>query len=69
MGEGPIFHEDRLIYVDIEGHTLIRLDPMTGKEETWNVGERIGTVVPWQRGGSFVQETLESIFLDPDLES
>ena len=49
-GEGPLWWNDRLFYVDIENHTLIRLDPETGTEETWNVGERIGTVVPCQNG-------------------
>jgi len=65
-GEGPIFHEDRLIYVDIEGHTLIRLDPQTGKEETWNVGERIGTVVPRAEGGFLCAGDSGIYFLDPD---
>lgn len=50
-GEGPIWWQDQLIYVDIEAHTLIRLDPETGIEQTWNVGERIGTVVPRASGG------------------
>lgn len=50
-GEGPIFFEDYLLYVDIEGHTLIRLNPETGSEETWEMGERIGTVVPVKTGG------------------
>jgi sugar lactone lactonase YvrE len=50
-GEGPIFFEDHLLYVDIEGHTLIRLNPETGSEETWEMGERIGTVVPVKTGG------------------
>ena len=49
-GEGPIWWQDQLIYVDIEAHTLIRLDPETGTEQTWNVGERIGTVVPRASG-------------------
>ncbi|NBB80613.1 MAG: SMP-30/gluconolactonase/LRE family protein [Verrucomicrobia bacterium] len=45
-GEGPIWWEGCLYYVDIEGHKLIRLDPESGDEATWDVGERIGTVVP-----------------------
>jgi len=45
-GEGPIFWDGHLIYVDIEGHALIRLNGETGSEETWEMGERIGTVVP-----------------------
>ena len=50
-GEGPIFWNDHLLYVDIEGHALVRLDPETGGEEVWEMGERIGTVVPRQSGG------------------
>jgi sugar lactone lactonase YvrE len=50
-GEGPIFWNDHLLYVDIEGHTLIRLNPENGDEEFWEMGERIGTVVPRKDGG------------------
>ena len=52
-GEGPIYWKDRLIYVDIEGHALIRMNPENGNEETWDMGERIGTVVP-MLGGNFL---------------
>lgn len=45
-GEGPIWWDDALLYVDIPRHTLIRLDPDTGEEQIWDVGEAIGTVVP-----------------------
>ena len=45
-GEGPTWWDGCLYYVDIEGHKLIRLDPESGDEATWDVGERIGTVVP-----------------------
>lgn len=45
-GEGPIYWDNHLLYVDIEGHSLIRLNPETQKEEIWEMEERIGTVVP-----------------------
>ena len=45
-GEGPIYSKDHLIYVDIEGHALISLDPKSETEKIWEMGERIGTVVP-----------------------
>ena len=45
-GEGPIYWDNHLLYVDIEGHSLIRLNPETEEEEIWEIGERIGTVVP-----------------------
>lgn len=49
-GEGPIFSNNHLLYVDIEGHALVRLNPETGGEDTWEMGERIGTVVPIKEG-------------------
>jgi len=49
-GEGPIFWQDHLYYVDIVGHTLIRLDTQSGVEKIWDMDERIGTVVPCQSG-------------------
>ncbi len=45
-GEGPIYWKEHLIYVDIEGHSLIRLNPENKEEEVWEMGERIGAVVP-----------------------
>lgn len=45
-GEGPLWWEDRLLYVDIEGHCINRLDPKSGRVQSWDVREAIGTVVP-----------------------
>lgn len=45
-GEGPIWWNDKLYYVDIEGHAVVELDPDSGHERTWNLGERVGTIVP-----------------------
>lgn len=45
-GEGPIWHQNRLLYVDIEAHLILSFDPVTGAEKIWNVGQRVGTVVP-----------------------
>ena len=53
-GEGPIWHNDALVYVDIEGHKVIRLDPATGEEQIWPVGERVGTVVARESGGMVI---------------
>ena len=50
-GEGPIWWQDKLIYVDIEGHALIELKPEGGTETVYEMGERIGTVVPRVNGG------------------
>lgn len=50
-GEGPIYWQDHLMYVDIEGNALISLDPEAETEKIWEMGERIGTVVPRVSGG------------------
>lgn len=50
-GEGPLWHGNRLLYVDIEAHKILSFDPETGKETIWDVGQRVGTVVPRASGG------------------
>jgi sugar lactone lactonase YvrE len=50
-GEGPIWHQDRLLYVDIEAHKILAFYPATGEEKTWDVGQRVGAVVPRESGG------------------
>ncbi|MGH7293191.1 MAG: SMP-30/gluconolactonase/LRE family protein, partial [Myxococcota bacterium] len=50
-GEGPIWHSDRLLYVDIETHKILSFDPKSGQETIWDVGQRVGTVVPRAKGG------------------
>lgn len=45
-GEGPIWWNNKLYYVDIEGHAIVELNPDNGDERAWDVGERIGCVVP-----------------------
>lgn len=50
-GEGPIWHANRLLYVDIEAHKILSFDPSSGKETIWDVGQRVGTVVPRAKGG------------------
>ncbi|HRH97865.1 MAG TPA: SMP-30/gluconolactonase/LRE family protein [Prosthecobacter sp.] len=50
-GEGPIWHNGRLLYVDIEAHKIIAFTPASGEEQIWDVGQRVGTVVPRASGG------------------
>ncbi|MFT4015577.1 MAG: SMP-30/gluconolactonase/LRE family protein [Agriterribacter sp.] len=47
LGEGAIWHplEHALYWVNIEGKTLHIYDPATKELKTFNMGERIGTVV------------------------
>jgi sugar lactone lactonase YvrE len=46
LGEGALWHDGRLLWVDIEGQTVNRFDPGTGRNESWTVGQRAGAVVP-----------------------
>ena len=49
-GEGPIWWNDSLYYVDIEGKAIIRLDPDTEAETVWEFPERIGCIAPCNNG-------------------
>jgi sugar lactone lactonase YvrE len=64
-GEGAIWWQGCLWYVDIEKHAVIRFDPETGGETIWNVGQRVGTVVPRAQGGLLCAGDHGFFFLDP----
>ena len=49
LGEGPVWHDDRLWFVDIDGCTLNALGD-DGSIETWHAGQRIGFAAPTTRG-------------------
>ena len=63
-GEGALWWNDALLYVDIEGHRVIRFDPASGEEKVWEVGERVGTVVPRESGGLLIAGDNGFHFLD-----
>jgi sugar lactone lactonase YvrE len=65
-GEGPIWWGNALYYVDIEGHQVHRFDPATGSEKSWNVGQRVGTVVPRESGGLVIAGDHGLLFLDEE---
>ena len=45
-GEGPIWWNDSLYYVDIEGKAIVRINPDTEEETVWEFPERIGCIAP-----------------------
>ncbi|MFV1995348.1 MAG: SMP-30/gluconolactonase/LRE family protein [Verrucomicrobiales bacterium] len=65
-GEGPIWHEKRLFWVDIEGHLVIEYNPADDSERSWNVGARVGAVVPRGSGGLVIAGASGFAFLDPE---
>lgn len=65
-GEGAIWWDGVLFYVDIEGKLVWRFDPETGEEKSWEIGERVGTVVPRESGGLVVAGDNGLYFLDTE---
>ena len=63
-GEGPIWWQGALYFVDIEGHRVHRYDPADGSEKSWDVGQRVGTVVPRESGGLVIAGDHGLLFLD-----
>lgn len=78
LGEAPIWHVDRLLWVDIERHRVNRFDPVTGRNESWDIGQYAGTVVPCARPGRLLvgahrgiglldtETGVFTIFVDPE---
>src|SRR5215213_7547362 len=65
-GEGPLWWQGALYYVDIEGHRVHRFDPATGAESSRDVGQRMGTIVPRASGGFVVAGDRGLYFFDWD---
>lgn len=65
-GEGPIWWKQHLYYVDIEGHQVHRYHPETEAEQSWDVGQRVGTVVPRDSGGLVIAGDRGFSFLDEE---
>lgn len=49
-GESPVWWENALWQVDIEGQALVRLSPDTGDEHLWHMQSRIGFALPCRNG-------------------
>lgn len=79
VGEGPIWDDQKevLWWIDVLSSKLYAFNPQTGHNREWNVGQHVGTVVPWREQevvlalahglGSFNLETGQvDIFNDPE---
>lgn len=53
-GEGPVWWNGSLYFVDIEGRCIHRYDPSSDRLTSWDAGQRIGFLVPREHGGFVV---------------
>jgi sugar lactone lactonase YvrE len=69
IGECAIWNSalQRLHWIDIEGQRVFTYDPATGENRAYDVGQKVGTVVPRVRGG--VMLALLEGFATLDLDS
>jgi len=69
LGEGAIWNRalERLHWIDIEGRRVFTYDPATGENRAYDVGQKVGTVVPRARGGLML--ALHEGFATLDLDS
>ncbi len=68
-GECPIWWQGALYYVDTEGRRVHRFDPANGDERSWEIGQRVGTVVPRESGGLVITGDHGLFFLDEETGS
>ena len=66
LGEGSLWHptEKKLYWINIEKGELHIYDPATKKDQHFNLGARVGTVVPVKSGGALVALQTGIHFID-----
>ena len=65
-GESPVWWQGALYYVDIRGQKVHLYDPADGSERSWDIGQRVGTVVPRESGGLVIAGDHGLFFLDEE---
>lgn len=67
LGEGALWHpsEKKLYWINIEGRQLHIFDPQTKHNKTFDLPERIGTVVPVKNGGVLIALQNGIHFMNP----
>jgi D-xylonolactonase len=53
LGEGPVWTQGALWFVDIKRQQVYRYDPATGERRSWDAPEQVGFIVP-EEGGAFI---------------
>jgi len=68
LGEGPIWYDDRLYWVDIEEGLLHVYHPKDDSKETFSLSGKVGTVVPRKSGGLVLAGAFGFALFDPATE-
>ncbi len=63
--EGPVWHEQRLWWVDIVSGRLLHADPTRGREEAWRVAEVLGAALPATEGRWMLARRHDLALFDP----
>ena len=66
IGEGSIWHDGLLYWVDISAGKVFMYDPAAGTNREIMVGQMVGTVVPREQGGLAVAVKEGFALLDPE---
>ncbi|MBB4843643.1 sugar lactone lactonase YvrE [Paucibacter oligotrophus] len=54
LGEGPVWHQGRLYFVDIHGAAVHAHEPASGRQQRWSLPRRIAWLMPDQQGDGFI---------------
>ncbi|TPG21500.1 SMP-30/gluconolactonase/LRE family protein [Sphingomonas koreensis] len=66
LGEGPLWRDGALWFVDIKRHHVHRLDPATGARDTWQAPDQVGWVQPTAGGRWLAGLKTGLAWFDPD---
>src|SRR3954469_19539654 len=65
LGGGPMWHDSKLWWVDIEARRLHQFDPQQNRNQTWQMEERVTFVVPAAKGDFIIGLGGETARFDP----
>src|SRR5437868_14399607 len=51
LGEGPVWFDDALWFVDIKAPAVHRYDPLTNAKRSWDAPQQVGFLYPARTGG------------------
>lgn len=65
LGEGPVWYDNHLLWVDILGNKVLRYTPVSGNEEHFDCDDMVGTVVQDANGGMIAAVLDRIVRIDP----